>query len=46
MDRGRDATSPIEIPPLGWKDTMWRTKAEVTEDHVGLIAAGSHSMHC
>lgn len=40
MCRGRDATSPIEIPSLGWKDLMWRTKAEVAEDHIGLIAAG------
>lgn len=38
--RGRDATGVTEIPKAGWKDVLWRTYEEITEDHVLLIAAG------
>jgi membrane protein len=38
--RGRGATRLAEIPGLGWKDILWRTYHEVTNDHVMLIAAG------
>ena len=38
--RGRAARKPWEVPPLGWKDTMLRTKDELKKDHVSLIAAG------
>ena len=40
MARGREATTPAEIPPRGWKDILLRTKDEMANDHVGLIAAG------
>ena len=38
--RGREATSPTDIPKTGWKDILLRTKDEIAKDHVGLIAAG------
>lgn len=39
-DRGRDADSPAEIPPPGWKDIAKRTWREANEDNVSLVAAG------
>lgn len=39
-ERGRDATSPAELPPSGWKDIALRVKDEFLEDHVTLTAAG------
>jgi membrane protein len=39
-DRGRRATRPGEIPARGWKDIALRVKDELTNDHVGLVAAG------
>ena len=38
--RGREATSPLEIPWLGWKDILLRTYREFNEDRVMTIAAG------
>ena len=38
--RGREAAKPQDIPAKGWKDILLRVKDEITEDHVGLIAAG------
>ena len=38
--RGRGATSPLEIPWLGWKDILLRTYHEFNEDRVMTIAAG------
>ncbi|WP_306257621.1 YihY/virulence factor BrkB family protein [Pararhizobium sp. IMCC21322] len=40
MARGRNAETPVEIPPTGWKDTALRVKDQITSDNVGLIAAG------
>ena len=40
MSRGREATTPVEIPKRGWKDILLRTKDEIAQDHVSLIAAG------
>ena len=40
MTRGRHADSPTDIPPKGWKDIAFRLKDEISEDRVGLIAAG------
>ena len=40
MTRGRNARTPLEIPPKGWKDILFRVKDEISEDHVGLISAG------
>jgi membrane protein len=38
--RGREASSPGEIPPRGWLDVVRRVKREVGADNVGLVAAG------
>jgi membrane protein len=38
--RGRDASSPKEMPPKGWRDVLTRVKAEVKDDHVTLLSAG------
>lgn len=40
MPRGRNADTPLDLPPKGWKDIAFRVKDEVAEDRVGLIAAG------
>lgn len=40
MARGRSAETPTEIPAKGWKDIAFRLKDEISEDRVGLIAAG------
>lgn len=39
-DRGREASRPQEIPRLGWKDILLRTKDEMNADHVSVVAAG------
>lgn len=39
-DRGRTATSPMEIPFSGWRDVLIRTWREATRDNLSLIAAG------
>ncbi len=38
--RGRDATSPSDIPARGWKDVAVRVKDEIDENHTVLAAAG------
>jgi len=38
--RGRQAETPLEVPPPGWKDILLRTKREVSEDQLSLVAAG------
>jgi membrane protein len=38
-ERGRQAERPQDIPKPGWRDIIWRTKAEITDDHVSMIAA-------
>jgi membrane protein len=38
--RGRDATTPSDIPARGWKEILWRVYSEINEDRVMLIAAG------
>lgn len=38
--RGREASRPTEIPKLGWKDILLRTKQEASRDYIGLVAAG------
>src|SRR5690606_28765994 len=37
---GRDAGSPRQIPAAGWRDTLLRTKDEISADHIALAAAG------
>ena len=39
-DRGRNATSPTQIPLSGWRDVLIRTWKEATQDNLSLIAAG------
>ncbi|MEN3381922.1 MAG: rane protein [Hyphomicrobiales bacterium] len=38
--RGRRAEAPTRIPWRGWKDILWRTYEEISEDRLLLIAAG------
>lgn len=39
-DRGREATSPMQMPRAAWRDILIRTWRESSTDNVGLIAAG------
>ena len=38
--RGRHARKPTEVPAEGWKDILARTKQQVTEDNLSIVAAG------
>jgi len=38
--RGRGATSPLQIPWLGWKDILWRAYWEMLSDRLLSIAGG------
>ena len=38
--RGREATSPTEIPAKGWKDIVWRSYEEMNKDRILAVAAG------
>ena len=38
--RGREAQTPSEIPVRGWKDILWRTYEEISNDRVLAVAAG------
>ena len=38
--RGRAAETPREIPAPGWRDVLWRVKAEMSRDNLSLVAAG------
>ncbi|WP_371274251.1 YihY/virulence factor BrkB family protein [Ensifer sp. OV372] len=38
--RGRNASTPEEIPPKGIRDVFWRVVSEMFEERVFLIAAG------
>ncbi|KAF0676411.1 YihY/virulence factor BrkB family protein [Profundibacterium mesophilum] len=38
--RGREAERPSQIPKPGWRDILLRTKNEITNDHVSVVAAG------
>jgi membrane protein len=38
-ERGRQAERPQDIPRAGWRDILWRTKAEITDDHLSMVAA-------
>src|SRR5580658_9194564 len=37
--RGRQSDSPSEIPPMGWKDILWRIYAGISEDRILANAA-------
>ena len=38
--RGRAAWWPWEIPPLGWKDILWRTWRQAGRHRLGAVAGG------
>jgi len=38
--RGREATSPWHIPWQGWKDILWRTYQQISEDRLLAVAGG------
>ena len=38
--RGRQATSPEDIPSRGWWDIMWRVYGEIGDDRILAVAAG------
>ncbi|TPW31924.1 YihY/virulence factor BrkB family protein [Pararhizobium mangrovi] len=38
--RGRDASTPMELPAAGWRDISWRIYSEISDDRVMLVAAG------
>jgi len=37
---GEFAKTPMDIPPRGWKKILLRVKDQVSEDRIGLVAAG------
>lgn len=39
-DRGRDATTPLAIPLLGWRDIFIRTWRNARADNINVLAAG------
>jgi membrane protein len=39
-DRGRQATTPSEIPPRGWKDILLRVFANISKHRILALAAG------
>lgn len=38
--RGRRAESPVQVPPRGWLDILWRMKSQMAEDNLNVVAAG------
>jgi membrane protein len=38
--RGRHAHKPTEIPGKGWLDVLTRTKQQISEDNLSVVAAG------
>jgi membrane protein len=38
--RGRQATSPWQIPWLGWKDILWRAYKKMNDDRLLAVAGG------
>ena len=38
--RGRNATTPTEVPKEGWLDILTRTKQQLGEDNLTIVAAG------
>lgn len=39
--RGRHAYGPTEMPARAWKDILWRTWSEISDDRITLVAAGA-----
>lgn len=38
--RGRAATAPWTIPPIGWMDILWRTARDAGRHRLGAVAGG------
>jgi membrane protein len=38
--RGRHATTPWQIPWLGWKDVLWRVYTQMNDDRILAVAGG------
>lgn len=38
--RGRQAERPRDLPARGWRDILLRTRQEITDDHLSIVAAG------
>lgn len=38
--RGRHADAPTDVPPRGWIDILTRTKQQLAEDNLSIVAAG------
>jgi membrane protein len=38
--RGREAAKPQQIPAVGWKDVLWRSWREVSDNNIFLISGG------
>lgn len=38
--RGRHAEKPSELPKAGWLDVLARTKQQISEDNLSIVAAG------
>ena len=38
--RGRHAIAPWQVPWAGWKDILWRTYQQISEDRLLAVAAG------
>lgn len=38
--KGREAETPAQIPPPGWKEIVFRTWQESSKDNISLVAAG------
>jgi membrane protein len=38
--RGREARRPTEIPPVGWKDILFRSWGEISQANLFLVAGG------
>lgn len=39
--RGRHASAPTDMTPKAWKDILWRTWGEMSDDRITLVAAGA-----
>jgi membrane protein len=39
-DRGRNAEKPTDVPKEGWLDILSRTKQQLREDNLSIVAAG------
>jgi membrane protein len=38
--RGREADRPTDVPASGWKDILWRSWQEISENNIFLISGG------